>query len=91
MKTIDGEEPDADGNIELSDYYVTLSTDQTIVGEKTFEQPIWLSDYAAISAEEDKLHITTGTNGITLSSSLDADMQLLDNEPNRLYSSGADN
>lgn len=91
VKTIDGEEPDADGNIELSDYYVTLSTDQTIVGEKTFEQPIWLSDYAAISAEEDKLHIKTGTNGITLSSSLDADMQLLDNEPNRLYSSGADN
>lgn len=88
VKTIDGISADEDGNIDLSDAYVTLSTDQTITGEKTFSQPINISSDGVLSADSSNLRLTYGDNGITLSG---ANNQLLDNEPARLYSQGADN
>lgn len=92
VKTIDGEEPDENGNIELSDYYVTLDTDQTITGEKTFSQTINLSSYGALESDADYVRLAYGsTNGITIAGENNDRQQLLDDEPARLYSTGADN
>lgn len=74
--------------IDLSDYYVTLDTDQTITGEKTFTQSINLSSYGTLSAGAQRLNLTHGANGISLSGTSG---QLLTNEPDYLYSTGADN
>ena len=88
VKTINDIAPDEDGNVDLDDYYVTLSTDQTITGEKTFSQPINIPSDGLLSAGSSNLRLTYGNNGITL---LGTNNQLLDNEPARLYSQGADN
>lgn len=89
VKSVDNIDPDEDGNVQLC--AAVLSATQTFTGDNTFSKPILLSDYGQLSANSENLKLNLGTNGITLSSSNGANLQLLDNEPPRLYSQGADN
>lgn len=92
VKSVDNILPDANGNIDLSGSYVTLNTNQTITGQKTFSQSINLSSYGGLESDADYVRLAYGsTNGITIFGSDTTRQQLLDDEPARLYSTGADN
>lgn len=89
VKSVDNIDPDEDGNVQLC--AAVLSATQTFTGDNTFSKPILLKDDGQLSANSENLRLNLGTNGITLSNSYGANYQLLDNEPPRLYSQGADN